>query len=114
MSTQGQAPFEKMVFRKTNTQLGRHIFVSPANSTMRHLGYGRIILNASVPQVAFSTGGHETALVCLSGGAEVGRAAGTLDGKQARIRVDEINRIGKRLKSRAVGTAVPNHLWRCH
>jgi 5-deoxy-glucuronate isomerase len=71
MSTQGQAPFEKMVFRKTNTQLGRHISVSPANSTMRHLAYGRIILNASVPQVAFSSGGHETALVCLSGGAEV-------------------------------------------
>lgn len=71
MSTQGPAPFEKMVFRKTNTQLGRHISVSPANSTMRHLAYGRIILNASIPQVAFSTGGHETALVCLSGGAEV-------------------------------------------
>jgi 5-deoxy-glucuronate isomerase len=71
MSTQGPAPFEKMVFRKTNTQLGRHISVSPANSTMRHLAYGRIILNASVPQVAFSSSGHETALVCLSGGAEV-------------------------------------------
>jgi 5-deoxy-glucuronate isomerase len=71
MSTQGQAPFEKMVFRKTNTQLGRHISVSPANSTMRHLAYGRIILNASAPQVAFSSGGHETALVCLSGAAEV-------------------------------------------
>jgi 5-deoxy-glucuronate isomerase len=38
---------------------------------MRHLAYGRIILNASIPQVAFSSGGHETALVCLSGGAEV-------------------------------------------
>ncbi len=71
MSTQGQAPFEKMVFRKTNTQLGRHISVSPANSTMRHLAYGRIILNASVPQASFSNSGHETALVCLSGGAEV-------------------------------------------
>jgi 5-deoxy-glucuronate isomerase len=71
MSTQGPAPFEKMVFRKTNTRLGRHISVSPANSTMRHLAYGRIILNASVPQVAFSSGGHETALVCLSGAAEV-------------------------------------------
>src|SRR5580700_2381648 len=70
MSTQGQAPFEKMVFRKTNTQLGRHISVSPANSTMRHLAYGRIILNAAVPQASFSNSGHETALVCLSGAAE--------------------------------------------
>lgn len=71
MSTQGQAPFEKMVFRKTNTQLGRHISVSPANSTMRHLAYGRIILNASVPQASFANSGHETALVCLFGAAEV-------------------------------------------
>jgi 5-deoxy-glucuronate isomerase len=71
MSTQGQAPFEKMVFRKTNTQLGRHISVSPANSTMRHLAYARIILNAAVPQASFSNSGHETALVCLSGAAEV-------------------------------------------
>jgi 5-deoxy-glucuronate isomerase len=71
MSTLGQAPFEKMVFRKTNTQLGRHISVSPANSTMRHLAYGRIMLNAAVPQAAFSSGGHETALVCLAGSADV-------------------------------------------
>ena len=71
MSTQGQAPFEKMVFRKTNTQLGRHISVSPANSTMRHLAYGRIILNSSLPKISFSNDGHETALVCLSGSAEV-------------------------------------------
>jgi 5-deoxy-glucuronate isomerase len=71
MSTQGQAPFEKMVFRKTNTKPGRHEFVSPANSTMRHLCYGRIMLNAAMPKVAYSNGGHETGLVCLSGRAEV-------------------------------------------
>jgi 5-deoxy-glucuronate isomerase len=71
MSKQGQAPFEKMVFRKTNTQLGRHLSVSPANSTMRHLAYGRMILNAAVPQASFANSGHETALICLSGAAEV-------------------------------------------
>src|ERR1700739_3580862 len=71
MDTQLQGALEKMVFRKTNTQLGRHISVSPANSTMRHLAYGRIILNAAVPQAAFSNSGHETALVCLSGATEV-------------------------------------------
>jgi 5-deoxy-glucuronate isomerase len=71
MSQQPQVPFERMVFRKTNSRLGRHISVSPDNSTMKHLAYGRIILNASTPQVSFSNGAHETGLVCLSGAAEV-------------------------------------------
>ena len=71
MDTQLQGALEKMVFRKTNTQLGRHISVSPGNSTMRHLAYGRIILNASTPAVFFSNDGHETVMVCLSGSAEV-------------------------------------------
>ncbi len=71
MSTQAQAAFEKMVFRKTNSQLGRHISITPANSAMRHLAYGRIILNASAPSAAFSNGNHETALICLSGSADV-------------------------------------------
>ena len=71
MSSSAQATFEKMVFRKTNSQIGRHIFVSPSNSTMRHLAYGRIILNALAPTVSFSNGSHETGLICLSGSAEV-------------------------------------------
>jgi 5-deoxy-glucuronate isomerase len=71
MSQQPQVPFERMVFRKTNSRLGRHISVSPDNSTMKHLAYGRIILNASTPQVSFSDDAHETGLVCLSGTAEV-------------------------------------------
>ncbi len=71
MSTQAQAAFEKMVFRKTNAQLGRHISIAPANSTMRHLAYGRIILNASTPSAAFSNGECETGLICLSGSADV-------------------------------------------
>ena len=71
MNPSEQPAFEKMVFRKTNTQLGRHIFVSPSNSTHKHLAYGRILLDSSRPQVSFSSGGRETGLVCLSGGAEV-------------------------------------------
>ena len=66
-----QVAFEKMVFRKTNTQIGRHISVTPNNSTHKHLAYGRIIVNASAPTVSFSNGGRETGLVCLSGSAEV-------------------------------------------
>jgi 5-deoxy-glucuronate isomerase len=71
MKQMEQDTFEKMVFRKTNSHLGRHISVSPGNSTMKHLNYGRIILNTSVPTASFSNGDHETALVCLSGSAEV-------------------------------------------
>ena len=67
MSTQTQAAFEKMIFRKTNAQMGRHVSVTPQNSTMRHLAYGRIILNSSTPSVSFSNGNRETGLICLSG-----------------------------------------------
>jgi 5-deoxy-glucuronate isomerase len=58
-----------MVFRKTHAQVGRNISVTPGNSTNRHLAYGRIILNASIPQAAFGNGDRETGLICLSGGA---------------------------------------------
>jgi 5-deoxy-glucuronate isomerase len=71
MSDQTQVNLEKMVFRKTHSQLGRHISVSPANSTNEHLAYGRIILNASTPAISFSNGDRETGLVCLSGSAQV-------------------------------------------
>ncbi len=60
-----------MVFRKTNQHIGRRISVTPANSTNRHLSYGRIRLNASEPRVAFNSGGQETALICLLGAATV-------------------------------------------
>jgi 5-deoxy-glucuronate isomerase len=60
-----------MIFRKTNTHTGRHIAVTPENSTMRHLAYGRIRLNASVPRVTFSNGNRETGLIVLSGAAAV-------------------------------------------
>ncbi len=61
------ASLNGMVFRQTHKGLGRHVSVTPENSTMRHLAYGRTILNASQPSVGFSNDGRETALVCLSG-----------------------------------------------
>jgi len=67
MSTQTQAALGKMIFRKTNAQMGRHVSVTPQNSTMRHLAYGRIILNSSKPSISFPNGNRETALICLSG-----------------------------------------------
>src|ERR1700726_977659 len=76
MSTKSAVALDKMVFRKTNAQTGRHIAVTPQNSTMRHLSYGRIILNSSQALVAFSNGDHETGLICLSGNGLVETAGG--------------------------------------
>src|SRR5690349_7836511 len=47
--------------------MGRHISVSPHNSAMRHLQYGRIILRGAKKAEAFSTEARETGLICLSG-----------------------------------------------
>ncbi len=80
MSRQAQSSFEKMVFRKTNGQTGRHLAVTPENSTMRHLSYGRIILNSSYPSLSFSNGGRETGLLCLSGNVRI-----KTDGKEFEI-----------------------------
>lgn len=71
MSAFEQPPIHQMVFRKTNAYAGRHVSVTPKNSTNVHLSYGRIILNASVPSVAFANENQETGLICLSGDAHV-------------------------------------------
>ncbi|HEU5401945.1 MAG TPA: 5-deoxy-glucuronate isomerase [Terriglobales bacterium] len=73
MSTQVsiQPLVDKMVFRNTNGHSGRHISVTPANSTNRHLCYGRIILDKRASQVAFSNADHETGFVVLSGSATI-------------------------------------------
>src|SRR5260370_41546649 len=63
--------FEKMIFRNTNAKTGRQVSVTPQNSAMKHLAYGRIILNLSTPAASFSSGDRETALICLSGRANV-------------------------------------------
>ena len=76
MSTPAPSAVESLVFRKTNTRFGRHLSVTPSNSAMRHLTYGRILLNAGHPSESFSTGDRETGLVCLSGHATV-----TVDGQ---------------------------------
>lgn len=57
----------RMIFHGTNRQQGRHIAITPENSELQHLVYGRIILNQDVPRVAFATGQLETGLICLAG-----------------------------------------------
>src|SRR4029077_18634144 len=71
MSAQALAAAEKNIFRKTNTQVDRNIFITPGNSSMKHLSYARIRLNASKASEAFATGERETGLICLSGEATV-------------------------------------------
>lgn len=71
MSTQAEVAVEKMIFRNTHREKGRHLAVTPQNSAMRHLSYGRIILDTTQPSVTFSNGERETGLICLSGKATV-------------------------------------------
>jgi 5-deoxy-glucuronate isomerase len=68
---------DKMIFRGTDQHQGRHLAVTPKNSTMRHLAYGRIILKGSKKTESFKTGERETGLICLTGKGSV-----TVDGKQ--------------------------------
>ncbi len=67
MSTQTQKAPGEYIFRGTNRHKGRRLAVTPENSSMRHLVYGRIILDAETPREKFSTGTYETGLICLSG-----------------------------------------------
>ncbi len=71
MTTQPQTGTAEMIFRKTNAHVGRNICVSPDNSAMRHLAYGRIILDETNRSVKFSNGGRETGLICLRGEGQV-------------------------------------------
>ncbi len=71
MNTAFTPAVERMVFRKTNTHLGRKVSVSPLNSTNKHLCYARIILNEKQPTASFSNGDHETGFIVLSGEAQV-------------------------------------------
>ncbi len=71
MATLAQTQVEKMIFRKTNARLGRQVSVTPANSTNRHLSYGRIILRDETKSVSFRTNSQETGLIVLAGAAAI-------------------------------------------
>jgi 5-deoxy-glucuronate isomerase len=67
MSTQMKKTKDQLIFRHTNALRGRNISITPENSQMKHLVYGRIILDDKKPREKFSTGPLETGLICLSG-----------------------------------------------
>ena len=71
MSAPVLAAAEKNIFRKTNAHVGRCVHITPANSSMHHLAYSRIVLNSAKPSESFSNGDRETGLICLSGEAIV-------------------------------------------
>ena len=58
------------VVRNTHARKGRTQSVTPGPA-MRHLHYGRIILDAADAPVRFATGERETSLICLRGTATV-------------------------------------------
>ena len=66
---------ERCVVRGTHRQRGRTRALDPTNSAARQLHYGRIVLEPGDSPLRFPTGGLETGLVALRGGAEV-RAGG--------------------------------------
>lgn len=64
---------QNLFFSGTASQLGRHLAVSPANSPLEYLCYGRIRLVAgseerSHSQLSFESGSRETGLLCMRGG----------------------------------------------
>src|SRR3954471_10312572 len=67
MSTQMKEAKEQLIFRKTNAQKGRTTAITPDNSAMKYLVYGRIILDQEVPRAEFSTGKMESGLICMQG-----------------------------------------------
>lgn len=72
-----QTSRENLIFHHTNAQLGRHIAVSPSNSPMQHLSYGRIILNHDQSAARIDASDRETGLLCLAGEAQVSAADAT-------------------------------------
>jgi 5-deoxy-glucuronate isomerase len=58
---------KQLIFSGTASKRGRHVAVTPENSTLAHLCYGRIRLDQTEPNVAFETGGRETALLLMQG-----------------------------------------------
>jgi 5-deoxy-glucuronate isomerase len=71
METNNPISVERCVVRNTDSTRGRTRSISPGKTAARHLHYGRIILETSDAPVSFSTGEHETSLICLKGKAAV-------------------------------------------
>jgi len=69
----------QLIFSGTAAHLGRAVAVTPDNSALAHLCYGRIRLSPELSRVAFETGQRETALMCMSGSCRVAVARNSYD-----------------------------------
>jgi 5-deoxy-glucuronate isomerase len=58
---------KKLIFTGTASHRGRFISVTPENSELEHLHYGRIRLDRELSHAEFGTDGRETALLCMRG-----------------------------------------------
>src|SRR5688572_13990786 len=79
---------QNLFFSGTASRLGRHLAVSPANSPLEYLHYGRIRLAArgndkAHAQVRFESGSRETGLICMQGECQVLVTPGNASGDQA-------------------------------
>ena len=57
----------KLIFKNTTNHRGRKTAVSPKNSSLEELHYGRILLGAENNSTTFETGKCEVGLICVSG-----------------------------------------------
>ncbi|WP_437737615.1 5-deoxy-glucuronate isomerase [Sorangium sp. So ce1335] len=58
---------QQVVVRATASHKGRMLSVTPADSPMKRLHYGRILLDQAVPKARFETNGREVGLLCMAG-----------------------------------------------
>ena len=65
------------VIRGTDSKKGRTSWLVPGEQAVRHLHYGRIILEAGDASVRFNNENRESGLICLQGSGEVSAARST-------------------------------------
>ena len=61
----------RLICRDTASKPGRRIYLSPKNSPLKHITYGRIILKNGMKPVVLRSKTHETGLICMSGNARI-------------------------------------------
>jgi 5-deoxy-glucuronate isomerase len=69
------------VRRATHRTEGRTNWLAPGKAALRHLHYGRIVLQAGDSPIRFATRENETGLICLQGAGTVNAGAQSFDMK---------------------------------
>lgn len=62
---------QSILFKNTDSELGRNWVITPDNSDLEALSYARIILNEKVKEATYSNPDFESALICLHGEGEI-------------------------------------------